>query len=135
MFFKWNQKLLMILITMVSIPLLGLQAGALEGQSSDSPVQPREAESKDLPFSGKELDKIASAFVEISVIRQDLQEKLSVITEPEDARILQEEAGAKMVEAVQSNDLDVDSYNRAMAEVQSNEDLRAKLMAKIEAQR
>jgi hypothetical protein len=135
MFVNRHRKLFMILIAMASIPLLAFQAGAQEGRPSGPTAQSGEAESEALSFSGDELDKIADAYVQISVIRQDLQEKLSVVTEPEDASKLQEEAGAQMVEAVKSKGLDVEEYNRAMAEVQSNEDLRAKLMAKIEAQR
>ncbi|WP_045212950.1 DUF4168 domain-containing protein [Desulfonatronovibrio magnus] len=83
--------------------------------------------------SEADLDKAAGAYVEITEIRENFQESLAGITDPEQAQELQEQAGEAMVEAVQNNGLDVQQYNEIMEAAQADEELRNKLLGKLEA--
>jgi hypothetical protein len=86
----------------------------------------------DLEVSDAELDRVASAYIEISRIREDFQESLAEVTDPEEAQLMQEQAGEAMVEAVQDNGLDVQKYNQVMEAAQVDEQLREKLLTRLE---
>lgn len=82
--------------------------------------------------SDAELDKVAQAYVQITEIRGTFQESLSEVSDPEEAQQLQEQAGEKMVQAVENNGLDVQKYNEIMEAAQVDEELREKLLARME---
>lgn len=86
-----------------------------------------------LEVSEAELEKVATAYMQIHEIRVELQESLAEVTDPESAQQMQEEAGTAMVQAVQESGLDVQVYNQVMQEVQTNEALREELTAKLDA--
>ncbi len=79
-----------------------------------------------------ELDKVAQAYIKITEIREDFQKSLAEVTDPEEAQQLQEEAGGAMVEAVQETGLDVQKYNEVMEAAQVDEELREKLLSRLE---
>jgi len=82
--------------------------------------------------SEAELDKVADAYTRIAEIREDFQESLAEVADPEQAQLLQEEAGEAMVEAVQESGLDVQKYNEVMQAAQVDEELREKLLSRLE---
>jgi len=79
-----------------------------------------------------ELDKVVDAYTRIAEIREDFQESLAEVADPEQAQLLQEEAGEAMVEAVQESGLDVQKYNEVMQAAQVDEELREKLLSRLE---
>ncbi len=81
--------------------------------------------------SDAELDKVAGAYIQITEIRESFQESLAEVTDPEEAQLLQEQAGEAMVEAVQENGLDVQKYNQVMEAAQADEELREKLLTRL----
>jgi hypothetical protein len=89
----------------------------------------------EIQVSDSELDKIAQAYKEISVIRQDFEESLAGVEDPEAAQKMQEQAGNAMVEAVQNTGLDVQTYNDVMQAAQHDEELREKLLSRLEQMR
>lgn len=109
---------------------LGTGVQAQTGQAGGQQTMPQPGASG--PVSDADLERVAMAYSEIYEIRMDLQESLAGVTEPDMAQQMQEQAGAAMVQAVQSNGLDVNTYNHIMQEVQTNMELREKLETKLE---
>ncbi|MFP4127651.1 MAG: DUF4168 domain-containing protein [Desulfonatronovibrio sp.] len=104
-----------------------------EGQSQQQDMMQQPDQSAEpIEVSDAELDKVAQAYVQITEIRGEFQETLSDVSDPEKAQQLQEEAGEKMVQAVQDNGLDVQKYNEVMEAAQVDEELREKLLARME---
>ncbi|WP_158269618.1 DUF4168 domain-containing protein [Desulfonatronum sp. SC1] len=118
--------------TLACLLVLALSVGvhAQTGQAEGQPMmqQPGTA----AQFSDAELQKVATAYLEIHEIRMELQESLAEVADPESAQRMQEEAGAAMVQAVQESGLDVDTYNQVMQEVQMNSGLQEKLASKLD---
>lgn len=109
-----------------------------QNQQRQQQYQPERQQGQGTPnpaadYDEATLDGVAQAYVEVTEIRNELQEALIDAGDAENARELQEAAGEKMVQAVVDNGLDVQTYNRVMGELHSNEELRDKLQAKIEA--
>ena len=57
---------------------------------------------------------------------------LAGVEDPEAAQKMQEQAGNAMVEAVQDTGLDVQTYNEVMQAAQHDEELREKLLSRLE---
>lgn len=118
--------------TLACLLVLALSLGvhAQTGQAEGQPMmqQPGTA----IQFSDAELQKVATAYLEIHEIRMELQETLAGVSDPESAQRMQEQAGAAMVQAVQDSGLDVETYNQVMQEVQVNTELQEELASKLE---
>ncbi len=91
-------------------------------------------EEETIEYSDEQLENVANAYVSITEIRQDLQDGLTEVADEEQARALQQEAGADMVEAVEETGLAVDEYNEIVEESQVNGNLRNRLMLMINMQ-
>ncbi|RQD58486.1 MAG: DUF4168 domain-containing protein [Desulfonatronovibrio sp. MSAO_Bac4] len=99
---------------------LGTNAMAQDSyQGQDMMQQP----AAPIEVSDADLNKAASAYVEIAEIRESFEETLAGVSDPEKAHSLQEEAMEEMVEAVQNNGLDVQAYNEIMEAAQADEEL------------
>ncbi|WP_291318948.1 DUF4168 domain-containing protein [Desulfonatronospira sp.] len=83
-------------------------------------------------LSDAELDKVAEAYEAVTEVREEFQADLEGIEDPEQAQEMQEEAGEKMVEAVENQGLDVETYNQAMEAAQVDEDLRNELLDRLD---
>ncbi|MFO7727185.1 MAG: DUF4168 domain-containing protein [Desulfonatronovibrio sp.] len=134
-----KDKLKLMTITFCCLFLMAtastLSAQDQEGQSQQQQqnmMQQPDQSAEPIEVSDAELDKVAKAYVQITEIRGEFQETLSEVSDPEEAQVLQEEAGEKMVEAVQDNGLDVQKYNEVMEAAQVDEELREKLLARME---
>ncbi len=109
---------------------LGGIGHAQTGQTGEQQTAPQSPPG--VEYSDADLKKVASAYAEIHEIRMDLQQSLASVTDPSDAQQIQEQAGAAMIQAVQDNGLNVDTYNQIMQEVQTNTNLREKLESELE---
>lgn len=94
----------------------------------------RVTEEKEIEYSDSQLENVADAYVSITEIRQELQDDLANVADEEQARTLQQQAGADMVEAVEKTGLAVDEYNEIVEESQVNGNLRNRLMLMINMQ-
>ena len=103
-------------------------AQAEYGQQQDMMQQP----GADIEVSDAQLDKVAMAYLEITEIREGFQESLAGVSDPEKAQQMQEQAGQEMVQAVENNGLDVQTYNQVMEAAQVDEQLREQLMTRME---
>ncbi len=86
----------------------------------------------EVDLSDAELDKVAEAYEAVTEVREDFQADLEGIEDPEAAQEMQEEAGEKMVEAVENQGLEVETYNQAMEAAQIDEELRNDLLERLD---
>jgi hypothetical protein len=112
--------------------MIVFMAGNLYAQQGQGQQQMMQQPAAEVQVSDADLEKVATAYQDIHAIRVELQDSLAGVTDPESAQKLQEQASADMVEAVQENGLDVQTYNQIMEAAQTNEDIREKLSAKLQ---
>lgn len=107
------------------------QQGQGQGQGQGQQMMMQQ-QAPDIDVSEAELKKAAGAYADITKIREEFQQSLSGVSEPEEAQALQEEAGKAMAQAVKDNGLEIKKYNQIMEAAQVDEDLRNKLLALLE---
>ncbi len=89
-------------------------------------------EAPDIDVTEEELDQVAEAYKAVTEVREKFQDELGQVEDPERAQELQEEAGQEMVEAVEAQGLDVQTYNQVMEAAQVDEELRNQLLDRLE---
>ena len=104
--------------------------GQQEQQQQQDPWEEQQAEPAD--FSDQEVDKAASAYVDIIDIREQYQQQLAEVDDPEAAQDIQMEANEKITEAVEDNGIDVETYNDIITAAQTDEGLMNELLEKID---
>ncbi|UCZ57043.1 DUF4168 domain-containing protein [Desulfurispirillum indicum] len=82
--------------------------------------------------SSQEIRQVSEAYVEISAIQQEYQAKLGNVQDPEEAQRLQQQANEEMTQVVLDSGMEVDAYNEIMLMAQMNEELRDRILEKIE---
>lgn len=127
-----SRKMLVLTFALCCLFLAGAASGVSAQQQEEYGQDMMQQSPGALEVSEAELDRVASAYIEISRIREDFQESLAEVTDPEEAQLMQEQAGEAMVEAVQDNGLDVQKYNQVMEAAQVDEELREKLLSRLE---
>lgn len=75
-------------------------------------------------ISDADLEKAAAAHQEVFSITQEYQHSLQVAEDLSARQRLQEEANQKMVQAIEGQGLDVDTYNRIMEQVNTDPETR-----------
>ena len=80
-----------------------------------------------MDFSDNDLQKFVAVQPALEEIREDFTQRLEAADDQEAANQLQQEAGQLMVEAVEQEGLDVDTYNNIAMALQSNEELRERV--------
>ncbi len=114
--------------------LLGFSWGAWSQEKNrtneQQGIMPQETPEVDL--SETELDRVAQAYKQVIKIRKEFQEELRDIKSPEKANQMQQEANQAMVEAVQAQGLQLETYNQVMEAAQFNEDLRDQLLDRLD---
>ena len=94
--------------------------------------QMMQQQAPEVDLSDAELDKVADAYEAVTEVREEFQADLEGIEDPERAQQMQEEAGEKMVEAVENQGLEVETYNQAMEAAQVDEELRNELLDRLD---
>lgn len=80
-------------------------------------------------ISEDDLQKFAEADSAVSEIRDDFSQRLSKAENQEEAQSLQMEAQEKMVEAVQSEGLEIPKYNEIATRMQSDPELQQRVQS------
>ena len=80
-------------------------------------------------ISEDDLQKFAEADSAVSEIRDDFSQRLSKAENQEEAQSLQMEAQEKMVEAVQSEGLEIPKYNEIATRLQSDPELQQRVQS------
>lgn len=129
----------MLLALGMAIPGMAQDYGQPEGQQEQyqqqeeyqqDPWEQQQADPAD--FSEEEIKNTANAYVDIIDIREDYQERLADVDDPEAAQQIQMEANEKITEAVEANDIDVETYNEIITAAQTDEALMNDLLGKID---
>jgi len=110
----------MFLMTGVSLQAMAQQQGAQQQQG----MQQQEM---DMDFSDSDLERFVAVQPALEEIREDFTQRLEAADDQEAANQLQQEAGQLMVEAVEQEGMDVDTYNNIAMALQSNEELRERV--------
>jgi uncharacterized protein (DUF1697 family) len=106
-----NSRHFLSLATMV----LFLVCGALPAVAQDG-----------APVGNAELQKTAQAYTDIMMINDEFQQSVQQTEDPAERQQLQQQANQKMVKAVETAGLDVESYNNVMRQVHADEELMNK---------
>ena len=110
---------------------LGASLGAAVAQDA-APVPEQEAPAAAPSLDDDKLKSFAVAFLEVTKVTQDYQPQIAAAGTPEDQQRLQEEAGEKMVEAVNEADgITVDEYNMIIQAAQTDPDLAQRINGHI----
>lgn len=83
-------------------------------------------------ISDQKLEKFADSLGEIMEIREDFTAKLEKTGDPAEAQQLQQEANEKMMSSVENNDLSIEEYNAINQAVQSDPQLRDRVIAMVQ---
>ena len=89
-------------------------------------VAPAPAQAEE--FSDAEVRQFTEAYVKVEQIGQDLNDSLSEVQDPEQARAIQQEGYEKMHAAVQETGLDPQTYNSIASSINTDEELRSRVV-------
>lgn len=103
-----------------------------EGQQQQYQQEMMQQQAPDVDVSDAELDQVADAYQAVTEVRERFQQELGEVSDPEKAQELQQQAGEEMVEAVEAQGLDVQTYNQVMEAAQVDEELRNQLLERLE---
>src|SRR5690606_4547040 len=106
---------------------LGASVGAGWAQEAApaAPAPQTEAPAAATPDLGEDkLKSFATAFLQVNKVTQQYQPQIAAAGTPEDQQRLRQEAGEKMVEAVNASEgISVDEYNSIIQAAQANPEL------------
>ena len=113
----------------VTAPAAFAQAtgGAAQGAPQGAPAGQMGGAQAEI--SEDDLKKFAEADSAVSEIRDDFSQRLSKADNQEEAQSLQMEAQEKMVEAVQSEGLEIPKYNEIATRIQSDPQLQQRVQS------
>lgn len=96
------------------------------GQDYQAPAQ------QEAQVSETELNRFVDALAEISVIRETASVQLEAATDMEEAQQIQQDAQARMIEAVEDSGLSVEQYNQIATLMGSNQQLSERVHNMLE---
>ncbi|WP_150305760.1 DUF4168 domain-containing protein [Pseudomonas saliphila] len=116
----------------VALAAIGATAPAAFAQDTGSAPQGAPAAQMggaQTEISEEDLQKFAEADSAVGEIRDEFSERLSKAENQEEAQSLQMEAQEKMVEAVQSEGLEIPKYNEIATRMQSDPELQQRIQS------
>jgi Domain of unknown function (DUF4168) len=119
--------------TMVTLLAGTLLSPGLLSLAQERPKQP--AAEQQTKLSDTELQSFAKAYVEYHKIRQKYEPQLKAAKDPQQSKKIQDEANAKVKDALAKQQLTPQEYNRVFTIVNNDETLRKKAMKLIEEER
>jgi hypothetical protein len=122
---SFKQQYLVIFIAAITFLIFtALPGTAQDNASQESGEQPT--------ITDTELDNAARAYTQMQVIHQEFQQSVQQTEDQKERQQLQDQANAQLISAIEKEDLDVETYNHIMAQVQSDEQLRETFIEKIQ---
>ncbi len=135
----------LLLVFGLAIPGMAQDYGAPEGEQGQQEYNPQDQQQNQqqqdpweqqqadpADFSEEDIDKVATAYVDIIDIRESYHEKLANVEDPDEAQQIQMEANEKITETVEENGVSVETYNDVITAAQSDEGLMNDLLSKID---
>ncbi|MCE8016282.1 DUF4168 domain-containing protein [Halomonas sp. MCCC 1A17488] len=111
--------------------LMTVQAHAQQDPAQDPAGQPQ-AQAPAQDFSDDQLQQFADASQEIAVISQEYTERLHAAEDEQSQQEVRMEANDKMVEVVEDNGLDVDTFNAIGHAIQQDPELMQRVQEMAE---
>ncbi|MGQ4878843.1 DUF4168 domain-containing protein [Billgrantia sp. LNSP4103-1] len=111
--------------------LMTVQAHAQQDPAQDPAGQPQ-AQAPAQDFSDDQLQQFADASQEIAVISQEYTERLHAAEDEQTQQEVRMEANDKMVEVVEDNGLDVDTFNAIGHAIQQDPELMQRVQEMAE---
>lgn len=112
-------------------------SSALAPASATEPAtESATAPSKSAPaakLDDRTLDKFAAAYAEVSAIQTKATEELKTTTDPAKVQTVKDSAETQARQAVEKNGLDAAQFNQIAQQVVSDQDLRARVVEKLQA--
>ena len=119
------------LLSGLSALAFGLGASLGVASAQDAAPQPEaqtETQPQAAPADDTKLKSFAMAFIEVAKVTQSYQPQITAAGTPEDQQRLRNEAGEKMVEAVNEADgITVDEYNSIIQAAQTDPELARRI--------
>jgi len=138
--FQNHTKQLLMAAGIAAAALFATQAGAQDqaapAQETQPSVQPPTTQAPAVTqseFSEEKLQSFAVAFLEVDKITKEYMPKMQQASSEEEQKQVRDEAGAKMVEAVEGSDgITVEEYNKIIESAQADPDLAQKISGYIQ---
>ena len=111
--------------------LMTVQAHAQQDPAQDPAAQPQ-AQAPAQDFSDDQLQQFADASQEIAVISQEYTERLHAAEDEQAQQEVRMEANDRMVEVVEENGLDVDTFNAVGHAIQQDPELMQRVQQMAE---
>ncbi|EXF42765.1 hypothetical protein BAY1663_04819 [Pseudomonas sp. BAY1663] len=108
---------------------LGLGAPLALAQAPAEPAPAAQPAAGTQQFSDDKLEGFASSLGEIMEIREEFTGKLQQTEDATQARELQQEANEQMLGVIEKNDISIDEYNAINQAVQTDPELRNRVIA------
>lgn len=105
-----------------------------DGHAQDQPASSW-ASPEQKTLSDKELESFVKAYVKTQKLREEYENSMEQVQEPIDKEKVQKQAAIKLDYILREQGLDVETYNRAFAAVNTNQELRRKALQLIEEER
>jgi len=121
---------------LLSAGLMSAAAHAQQDPAQQDPAAAPEQPQAAAPatdFSDDQLEQFAEASQEIVVISQEYTERMHAAEDEASQQEVQMEANDKMVEAVEDNGLDVDTFNAIGQAVQQDPELMQRVQDKVQS--
>lgn len=106
--------------------------GQSVAQAADSAQQDARIHLAQAAVDDGTIEKFADAFVEVQRVREALTVELQRVEDEDKANAMVQEARNEMVAAVEDKGLSVDEYNQVANQMDSNPDLRERVVAALE---
>lgn len=118
----------------LSLALLGNPASAQEANQGNGSVQGQTGNNGAAPaISDQKIEAFAVAYLQVDKVRQEYVAKIGAASDDTTKQQLQDEAGKKMVQAVEgSPDMSVEEYNSILAATQKDPALVQKVQEKLQ---
>lgn len=116
---------------LIAAGLVTAQAHAQQEPAQDPAVQ-AQAEAPAQEFNDDELQQFADASQEIAVISQEYTERLHAAEDEQEQQEVRMEANDRMVEVVEQNGLDVDTFNAIGHAIQQDPELMQRVQQMAE---
>ncbi len=95
---------------------------------------PQQQQPPDIEVTEAQLDAVADVYVEVAAIQAEYRQQFQAAENPEEANQLQAQMQQEMTQAIEENEeVDVETYDQIIRAAQVDEELRERLIAKIEA--
>lgn len=122
------------LLAAASLTAIGLAFGAIGAKAQEAAPAPQMEAPAAAPAGNVDEAKLKSfavAFLEVAKVNQVYQPQIEA-AQPDDQQRLQQEAGQKMIEAVNaSDDITVDEYNQIIQAAQTDPELAQRINGHI----